>query len=86
MKIRVLLTGRGYQIAQHVPDPLEVPDGCRVTEAIALVAQRLPADQALPDSCLVAVQGKHLGSVRSHDEATLQEGDELMLIAPVAGG
>jgi molybdopterin converting factor small subunit len=35
---------------------------------------------------LIAVAGKHLGTLASHTPSPLADGDELTVIAPVAGG
>lgn len=86
MKIRVVISGRGYDRATGVPDELEVPDHCDVSDAIKTLQGRFPADRPLPGSCLVAVSGTHLGTVESHAPRHLVDGDELVLIAPVAGG
>jgi len=86
MKLRVVISGRGYDRASCIPDELEVPDQCGVQEAIALLQNRLPADSPLPPSCLVAVSGEHLGTVERLVERRLADGDELVVIAPVAGG
>jgi len=32
------------------------------------------------------VAGKHVGSIAQHADSPLREGDEIVLIAPVAGG
>ena len=46
----------------------------------------LPGDNPLSASCLVAVSGMHLGTLADHRPQTLKDGDELLLLAPVAGG
>ena len=57
-----------------------------VDDALAELARQLPADQQLPQSCLVAVSGQHLGTIADHQPAQLADGAEMVLIAPVAGG
>ena len=86
MKIRTVITGRFYHATSSLPDELDLADGASVDDALAELSSRLPTDQSLPASCLVAVSGKHLGTLSAHESATLKEGDELVLIAPVAGG
>jgi molybdopterin converting factor small subunit len=86
VKIRVVVTGRSYHTAESLPAELELERGDRVDDALRMLGQLLPADQSFPASALVAVSGKHLGTVGSHENRSLQEGDELVLIAPVSGG
>ena len=55
-------------------------------EALGVLAALMPEGKSLPKSCLVAVSGAHVGTVASHRPRVLRDGDELVLIAPVAGG
>lgn len=86
MKVRVVLTGRSYHTAEKLPDELDLPDAASVDDAIESVAGLLGEEDALPPSCLIAVAGDHLGTVANHENRPLREGDEVTLIAPVAGG
>ena len=86
MKITVVITGRSYHAAEQLPHEIDLPDGSHVDDALQRLAQMLPEDGQLPSTCLVAVAGKHLGTLASHSSVTLNPGDELALIAPVAGG
>lgn len=86
MIVRVVLTGRGYDAAEALPSELTLPNECSIDDALGVVAGHLSNGQSLSGSSLIAVNGQHLGSLRSHREAKLREGDELMIIAPVAGG
>lgn len=86
MQIQVVYSGRNYDAAGGVPRHLTLPEGCSVDEALLALRRLFPPEQPLDDSCLVAVSGAHLGTVRKHRPHQLQPGDELMLIAPVAGG
>ena len=86
MKIRVVVTGRSYHAAEGLPAELELQQGGRVDDALRLLGDRLPAGQQLPATALLAVSGQHLGTVASHENRPLHEGDELVLLAPVAGG
>ncbi len=85
MKISVVVTGRSYHTTSQLPDEIELPDGSNVDDALSLLESQT-GDQPLPASCLVALAGKHLGTLASHSAAPLADGDELTLIAPVAGG
>ncbi len=86
MKITVVITGRSYHATGQLPDEVELPDGSGVDDALQLLASLLPEDSQLPPTCLVAVAGKHLGTLASHTAVSLNPGDELTLISPVAGG
>ena len=86
MKIRLAITGRSYHATQHLPEEITVADDCPLDDVLAQLAGLLPPDQTLPRSCLVAVAGRHVGTLAKHEACTLHEGDELTLIAPVAGG
>jgi len=86
MIIRVVFSGRGYDQAQQLPAELELPDGATVDAAIDRLSDGLPADAPLPPACLLAVSGKHLGTIGKHSGQSLRDGDELLLVAPVAGG
>jgi molybdopterin converting factor small subunit len=86
MRIRVLFTGRSYEAASELPDELTLPDDSSVNDAIRAVSQLFPDDRPLPPSCLVSISGRHIGTVSSHEDLSLRDGDEVALIAPVAGG
>ena len=86
MKVSVLFTGRSYQTGGQLPGELEVPSGARVSDAIRMLEECLPDGEQLPPSCLVAVSGEHIGTVAQLDDRSLDDGQELVLIAPVAGG
>ena len=86
MKVRVVLSGRRYDAAEALPDCLTLPDGAAVDEALGALAALMPEGKGLPKSCLVAVSGAHLGTVQNYRPRVLRDGDELVLIAPVAGG
>ena len=86
MKVKLVITGRSYDAAAGIPEALELPEGATLDDALQAVAAELPEDRPLSGSCLVAVSGTHLGTLASHSQRELKEGDELVLIAPVAGG
>ena len=86
MKVRLVVTGRAYHTAEHLPDELEMPDGASLDDVLRALAERWGTGLGLSGSCLVAVSGRHLGTLASHEPAILRDGDELALIAPVAGG
>lgn len=86
MNVRVVLSGRNYHLADRIPPQLALPEGATVDDALDTLAGMLPSDQRLPDSCLLALSGVHVGTVAQHPRRELRDGDELVLIAPVAGG
>ncbi len=86
MQVRVVLSGRNYDLADWLAAKLELPDGGSLDEALQRLGQSLPKGKPLPASTLVAVSGIHLGTLASHRPRKLSEGDELLLVVPVAGG
>jgi molybdopterin converting factor small subunit len=85
MHIRVVFAGRNYDRTQAVPACLDLPEGSTVDAALEALQASL-GGKSLPESCLVAVSGVHLGTLRAHQAHPLRDGDELLLLAPVAGG
>jgi len=86
MRIRVTLTGRSYHLADGLPAAIELSDGGTIDDVLSDLSQRLGDDAPLPATCLISVGGKHIGSVANHDNRALADNDEVLLIAPVAGG
>jgi molybdopterin converting factor small subunit len=86
VKISVMVTGRSYHTADRLPDEITLPDGSTVDNALEVLSAKLADGGQFPPSCLIAVSGQHLGTLASHRPCELQEGDEITLIAPVAGG
>jgi len=85
MKIRISFSGRHYDHAPAFPNELELPDNTSLDDALVALAAKAP-EHALAGSCLVVVCGKHVGTVANHRPHALRDGDELMILAPVAGG
>ncbi|MHB0960478.1 MAG: MoaD/ThiS family protein [Pirellulaceae bacterium] len=86
MRLKFTYLGQGYDQAVTLPDCLELPEVATVDIALKTLGQQLPGHRSLADTCLVVVSGKHLGTIARHENVTLAPTDELMLIAPVAGG
>lgn len=86
MKVSLVITGRHYDVSDTVPDSIDLPEGATINDALAVIAETKQSESPLPASCLVAVGEKHLGTIASHEEVPLRDGDEVILIAPVAGG
>lgn len=86
MKIRLLVTGRRYHQAVSLPDELEVAAGGCVRDALDSVNELLPEAVKLEDTCMLAVNGSHVGSVADFQNVPLTENAELVVFSPVAGG
>jgi molybdopterin converting factor small subunit len=86
MVIRIVVSGRNYDLAERIPRRLTLGEGATLDEALNALAGLLPDGRALPASCLIAVSGTHLGTIGRHRDQPLAEEDELLLLAPVAGG
>ena len=86
MQIRVILTGRSYHNAAALPDVLELAEDAQVSDALAAINQQLPGEAPLAASCLIALAGQHIGSVANFTDRPMLDGQELTLVAPVAGG
>ena len=78
--------GCSYDASTAFPAVLDLPDVATVDMALDALHQQLPDKRSLPGSCLVVLSGKHLGTVARHGNPVLAATDELVLIAPVAGG
>ena len=86
MRIHLAYLGRAYPLAKQLPKQLQLGDRAGVAEALREIATLLADGDQLSDSCLVTVAGEHLGTIARHSERSLRDGNELVLIAPVAGG
>ena len=86
MKIRLVYTGRSYQTAESLPEELVLAAGARLVDALRAVEDCLADGERLPATCLVSLAGRHRGTIASYTNDPLSDGEELVLIAPVAGG
>lgn len=86
LNVQVEFIGRGYDAAQSLPDCLRLPDGATLDDALKAITGSLPGDHPLSACCLVAVSGMHLGTLAQHRPRVLRDGDDLLFLAPVAGG
>lgn len=86
MRVRLMVTGRSYHATDSLPEQLELPEGSTVADAVRAVRACSTDASPLSDSCLIAVSGTHLGTLGRYDDRPLRDGEELTLIAPVAGG
>lgn len=86
MRVRLVFMGHGYHQAAAWPAQLELPADADVALALNALQQTAADPQSLPPTCLVIVNGRHLGTIANHESGPLRDGDELTLLAPVAGG
>jgi molybdopterin converting factor small subunit len=86
MRIRLFISGRKYDLAASIPNDLTLAEGATLDDALRGLAGLLPEGRQLPASCVVAVSGKHCGTLATHRPEALRDGDELVVLAPVAGG
>ena len=86
MNIRLAITGRSYHLAGSIPQSIELNADCTLQEAIEHVRQLFPSDNPVADSCVISVAGKQRGTVGAPSAHQLRDGDELLIVAPVAGG
>jgi len=86
MKIRIAFTGRNYHQGGNATSDFELNEGATLVDAIAALSQSMAEEASLPASCLIARNGAHVGAVGNPPPTPLSDGDELLFIAPVAGG
>jgi molybdopterin converting factor small subunit len=86
MTIKLVISGRSYDLAAGLAKELTLDEGAGVEQAVQAINALLGEGQSLSATCLIAVGSEHLGTISAHTARTLQEGDELTLITPVAGG
>jgi sulfur carrier protein ThiS len=83
MKVRISIVGRAAP--PSMPAKLELPAGATVADALAAL-RTVGSDFHWSSSTIVAVSGRHAGTLASYAPLPLQENDELLLLSPVAGG
>jgi molybdopterin converting factor small subunit len=81
MRVTVYLSGRLADPASN-STVLELPAGATVDDALAAVRGR----PGVIPAALVAVAREHIGTVANHPPQPLNDGDEVFVFAPVAGG
>ncbi len=86
MEIRIVVTGRSYHTAASIPPTLVLAEGASLDDALQQINEALDEGATLPGSCLIAIDNQHVGTVASHANMDLRCGQEMVLIAPVAGG
>lgn len=86
MNIRIVRTGGNYHQAVPLPEAIELPEGASLHDALRALREITGEEGALPGGTLVGVAGAHVGTVAECRDVPLHNGDELMLLGPVAGG
>jgi molybdopterin converting factor subunit 1 len=81
MQVRLLLFAYYRDVAGAADVELDVPAGCSALEAVARLRARSAALTRIPERPVVAVN-----QVYASLDQVLEEGDELALLPPVAGG
>ena len=81
MFVTILFFAQARERAGCASEPLELPDGSRVTDALAAIARRHPALEGLWPHLAIAADG-----VLVPGDAVLRGGAELALLPPVSGG
>ena len=81
MTVKVLFFAQAREKAGTSQLDLDLPDGSRVSDALALIQSRVPALEALAPHLAVAVNGEV-----SPPGRPIPPGAELALLPPVSGG
>lgn len=81
MTVTVLFFAQARERAGRASTILDLPDGSRLSQAVAAVARAHPELDPLWPHLAVAVDG-----VLAPPEAALREGAEVALLPPVSGG
>jgi len=79
--VNVLYFAEARDRAGRASEPLEVPDGLKLEDALALLRRRHPELEPLWAHLAIAVDG-----VLAPRGAVLRDGAELALLPPVSGG
>ena len=85
MKVNFEYSGRNYDQASLFPESIDLPDDSDLQTLIDHL-NSLECAKSLSPSCLVSVCDRHCGSISSHTNPKLTDGDSVLLLSPVAGG
>jgi molybdopterin converting factor small subunit len=83
MRIQVKITGRQYNVAEALPEQLELSVGASIEHVLETIRS---IHGPISPGALLAVSGEHLGTVADHRAKTLEDNDEVLIFSPVAGG
>ncbi len=81
MQVRILLFGVLKSVVGQSSEVLDLPDGSRVANLLALYKDRFPQFEAIMSTLAVSVNQEY-----SPADRTLAAGDEVGLLPPVSGG
>jgi molybdopterin converting factor small subunit len=81
LSIRVRLFARYAEVVGSESFTFELPHPSTVSDVVALMRARVPNGNLIPERPLVAVDLEHVRADR-----LVQDGEELALLPPVAGG
>ena len=81
MDLNVLYFAHVRAVTKKARESISIPDGARVSEAVAALVERYGALHPLMGAIRIAVNGEFVGM-----DTVLADGDELVLIPPVSGG
>ena len=84
MRFRSRIRGGATCRRASFPKSLELPEPARLDDALQRIAAALA--EPIASSCLISVSGRHVGTLADHPNCQLSDGDELLLLAPIAGG
>jgi hypothetical protein len=81
MKLRIQVVGRNSGGSATLPAELELTPNATLSDACAALQAA-----ELPPSTLVVVSGRHVGTLANYPPLALRDNDELLFLAPIAGG
>lgn len=81
MQIQIRVSGALGERLSRSRFATRMPDGATVADLVAGLRTELGDDAALLDSAVAVVAGRH-----APPDQTLQDGDEVALLLPIAGG
>ena len=86
MKLRFMMMGDSYDATAEFARRIRLANRRSHRRCTRRYYQTAGRRTDVTSSCLVVHNGKHLGTVASHDNVRLADQDKLWLIGQVAGG
>lgn len=81
MKLRLQIMGRRSSGSETLPSELDLAPHATLYDVCAALRST-----DLSPATLIVVSGKHVGTLGNHPPLVLRDGDDLLLLAPIAGG